>query len=315
MKNRILIGVIAGGLSSEREISLKTGKNINDSLLRSGYNTLFIDFMDIDTGKLKKIDRAFLALHGRYGEDGTVQGILELMKIPYTGSGVLSSAMVIDKILSKRIMRYEGLPTPDFTEVRSGKNMDSLKPDLKHISLIVRKEIGYPVVIKPNREGSTIGITKACNEEELYKGLEVAIKYDGRVLVEKFIKGREITVGIIGREPVPLPIVEIIPRNGFFSYECKYIKNMTEYIVPAVIEPDIGKSIIDMSLKSHKALCCNGISRVDLIIDENNDVHILEVNTMPGMTGTSLVPMAARAAGISFDLLVEIILDCTGLEN
>lgn len=315
IKDRIIVGVLAGGISSEREISLKTGKNIHDSLLRSGYNALFIDFKDINLDKLKKINRAFLALHGRYGEDGTVQGMLELMKIPYTGSGVLSSAMVIDKILSKRIMEYEGLPTPGFLEVRSEKNMQTLKPAFGQVVSIISEKIGYPVIIKPNREGSTIGLTKASDEKELYDGLKVAVSYDERVLVEKFIKGREVTVGIIGRKPVPLPVIEIIPRNGLFSYECKYTKNMTEYIVPAVMELALEEKITGMSLRSHEALCCNGISRVDLIIDEKNQAHILEVNTMPGMTETSLVPMAAGAAGIGFDQLVEIVLDCAKLEN
>lgn len=310
-KQSSIIGVLAGGISSERDISIKTGNNIFNSLKRSGYKVRFIDPKDdgfIDG--IKKIDIAFLALHGRYGEDGTIQGLLELLKIPYTGSGILSSAVVIDKILSKKIMIMENIPTPDYIEIdlnSSGRISSQLDADIK-------KRIGYPVVIKPNTEGSTIGISCIKNALELEKGIKKATVYDRRILIEKYIDGRELTVGIIGMKPVALPVIEIRPESGFFDYKAKYTKNMTEYIIPPEMKNSLYEEIQDISLTCHKILSCCGLSRVDFILDSNDIPYVLEVNTMPGMTSTSLVPMAADAAGIEFDQLIEIILDSAELK-
>ncbi|MFC2144898.1 D-alanine--D-alanine ligase [Actinomycetota bacterium] len=304
------IGVLTGGISSEREISLKTGRNIFESLERSGYDADFIDIKDDLLEKVRSIDIAFLALHGRYGEDGTIQGMLELLKIPYTGSGVLSSAMVLDKILSKKIFILANIPTPSFIELDlndSKLELDSLKKDIK-------VKTGYPVVAKPNSEGSTIGIRTVYDESELEEGIKEAARYDKRILLEKFINGRELTVGIIGSEPEGLPIIEVKPKSGFFDFDSKYKKGLTEYIVPAKIDKKTAENIMEISMNCHKVLGCCGISRVDFILDNNNTPYVLEINTMPGMTSTSLVPMAAAAAGINFDLLVEIILDSAKLK-
>jgi len=303
------IGVLAGGISSEREISLKTGKNIFESLKKSGYNTVFIDMKKDFLDKVSSVDIAFLALHGRYGEDGTVQGLLELLKIPYTGSGVLSSAVVLDKILSKKIFLSENIPTPPFTELDLGRSMF----DIDILKRNIIKSTGYPLVIKPNSEGSTIGIMTIYDESQLEDGIRKAVEYDKKILIEKYIKGRELTVGIIGLEPVGLPVIEIKPKSGFFDFESKYTRNFTEYIVPAEIDVKTAESIMEISLNCHNMLGCSGISRVDFILDSSNIPYVLEINTMPGMTSTSLVPMAADAAGISFDFLVEIILDSAKL--
>lgn len=308
-KKSLKIGVIAGGISSEREISLLTGKNIYSSLLKSGYNTVFIDSGDDFLFRLKEINLAFLALHGKYGEDGTIQGLLEFAKIPYTGSGILGSAIAINKILSKKIMRYENILTPDYIAVDL-KN----EPDLSELKKLLDKKLEYPVIVKPNTGGSTIGINIASDDTQLEYAVSEALKYDSKILIEKYIRGRELTVSIIGNEPVALPIIEIKPKSGFYDYEAKYVKGMTEYMVPAELDKEITGHISETAVKCHKALECKSISRVDFILDNYNNVYVFELNTMPGMTATSLVPKAAKAVGIDFDLLVEIILDLANLK-
>jgi D-alanine-D-alanine ligase len=223
---------------------------------------------------------------------------------------VLSSALAIDKILTKKIIIKEGFPTPSYLEIDSENPLKKLI----HIDGEIEKNIGYPVVVKPNTEGSTIGISKAGNIEELEQGVRLASRYDKRIMIEKYISGRELTVGVIGKDPRALPIIEIKPKSGFFDYESKYTKNLTEYIVPAEIENGIAEKIMDLSLKCHQCFSCLGISRVDFILDKRNIPYILELNTMPGMTFTSLVPMAAKAAGIDFDHLIEILLDSADLK-
>lgn len=304
------IGVLAGGLSSEREISLKTGRNIFESLKRSGYNADFIDVGEDLLEKIRSVDIAFLALHGRFGEDGTVQGMLELLKIPYTGSGVLSSAVVLDKILSKKIFIQEDIPTPPFIEL----DLNDPIPELDGLNEEIGVKTGYPLVVKPNSEGSTIGIKTIYDSSQLEDGIKEAARYDKRILLEKYIKGRELTVGIIGLEPETLPIIEIKPKSGFFDFDSKYKNDLTEYIIPADLEKGIAENIMEISMNCHKILGCSGISRVDFILDSAGTPYVLEINTMPGMTSTSLVPMAASAVGISFDLLVEIILDSAKLK-
>ncbi len=308
-KRSLKIGVIAGGISSEREISLLTGENIYQSLLKSGYNATFIDTGKDFYSKLKKIDLAFLALHGRYGEDGTIQGLMELMKIPYTGSGILGSAIAINKILSKKILKFENILTPEYIALDFSNIMDPVKS-----KSFVSEKLSYPVIVKPNSEGSTIGVNIVKNDGQLEYAVKDALKYDNKVLVEEYIGGRELTVSIIGSEPVALPIIEIKPESGFYDYDAKYIKNTTEYIVPAELDREISRHISEVAIKCHRVLECSGISRVDFILDTYGDAYVFELNTMPGMTATSLVPKAARAAGISFDLLVEIILDLANLK-
>jgi len=308
-KKFLKVGVIAGGISSEREVSLKTGMEIYKSLLNSGYRAFFIDLKDDFCKKLETIDLAFLALHGKYGEDGTVQGLLELLKIPYTGSGVLASALAMDKIFSKKVFIYNHISTPDYIEVNSsdGANLSGTISKVKN-------KFSFPVIVKPNKEGSTVGVSIIENDAQLADGIRMALNYDSKILIEKFIEGKLLTVSIIGRDPVALPIIEIKPKSGFYDYKSKYTKGLTEYVVPAHLEKDICRYVTDLALKSHKCLHCSGISRVDLILGNDNTAYILEVNTMPGMTNTSLVPKAAEAAGISFDLLIEIILNFADLK-
>jgi D-alanine-D-alanine ligase len=293
------VGVLMGGLSREREISLKTGKAVLKALTEKGYNVHPIDVgYDISEILFKeKIECAFLALHGRYGEDGTIQGMLELMGIPYTGSGVLASALAIHKIMSKKIFLCEKIPTPSYDVFDRGEiEKDPLRP----------MSLPLPVVIKPAREGSTIGISIVRKKDNLLPALHEAAKYDEEILVEEFMKGREITVGILG--DIPLPIIEIVPKSGFYDYHSKYTKGETQYIIPARIPREKYLYAQEMGLKAFHALGCSGCARVDLMTDEEGNPFVIDVNTMPGMTETSLLPQAAAFAGIAFEELVERIL-------
>jgi D-alanine-D-alanine ligase len=293
------IGVMMGGLSREREISLKTGKAILKALTEKGYTVCPIDVgQDIaETLTKKKIECAFLALHGRFGEDGTIQGMLELMRIPYTGSGVLASALAIHKIMAKKFFLGEKIPTPPF-EVFHRDEIE--KVPLRNVSL------PFPLVVKPAREGSTIGVSIVRKEEEWIHALKEAGKYDEEILAEEFMKGKEITVGIL--EDIPLPIIEVVPKSGFYDYHSKYTKGETEYIIPARIPREKYLYAQEMSLKAFRVLGCSGFARVDLMTDENGNPFVIEVNTMPGMTEISLLPQAASYAGIAFEDLVERIL-------
>jgi D-alanine-D-alanine ligase len=293
------IGVMMGGLSREREISLKTGKAVLKALIEKGYTAYPIDVgQDIAEILIKeKIECAFLALHGRFGEDGTIQGMLELMRIPYTGSGVLASALALHKIMAKKFFVCEKIPTPPFEVVQRG---EIGKEPKRTVSLPL------PLVVKPAREGSTIGVSIARTEEEYILGLKEAAKYDEEILVEEFMKGKEITVGIL--EDIPLPIIEIVPKSGFYDYHSKYTKGETQYIIPARIPREKYLYAQEMSLKAFQVLGCSGCARVDLMTDEDGNAFVIDVNTMPGMTETSLLPQAAGYAGIAFGELVERIL-------
>ena len=288
-----------GGLSREREISLKTGKAILKALTEKGYTVAPVDVgNDIAERLIKeKIECAFLALHGRFGEDGTIQGMLELMRIPYTGSGVLASALAMHKVMSKKFFHCEKIPTPRY-EVFQREEIKKEPP--KRISLPL------PVVVKPAREGSTIGVSIVRKDEELGPALTKAGEYDEEILVEEFMKGREITVGIL--ENIPLPVIEIAPKSGFYDYHSKYTKGETQYILPARIPREKYLYAQEMSVKAFQTLGCTGVARVDLMTDENENPFVIDVNTMPGMTETSLLPMAARYAGIPFEDLAERIL-------
>jgi D-alanine-D-alanine ligase len=293
------IAVMMGGLSREREISLKTGKAILRALTEKGYHAISIDVgRDIaDVLMKEKIECAFLALHGRFGEDGTVQGMLELMRIPYTGSGVLASALALHKIMAKKVFLCENIPTPPF-EVLGRKEVE--KNSLRTSSL------SLPVVVKPAREGSTIGVSIVKKDEDLLPALKEAGKYDDEILVEKFMEGKEITVGIL--EDLPLPIIEIVPRSGFYNYHSKYTKGETQYLIPAPMAREKYLYAQEISFKAFKALGCSGCARVDLMADAEENPFVIDVNTMPGMTETSLLPKAASYAGIPFEDLVERIL-------
>jgi len=293
------VGVLLGGISREREVSLKTGKAVLKALSEKGYNAHAIDAgYDIaETLIRERIECAFLALHGRFGEDGTVQGMLELMKIPYTGSGVLASALAMHKIMAKKVLLFEKIPTPPFDAFRREQIE---KNSLREISLPL------PFVVKPAREGSTIGISIVRKKEETAAALRKAKEFDEEVLIEAFIKGKEITVGIL--EDLPLPVIEIAPLSGFYDYDSKYTKGKTQYILPARIPKEKYLYAQEISLKAFKALGCSGCGRVDLMVDEGGNPFVIDVNTMPGMTETSLLPQAAGYAGIPFGDLAERIL-------
>jgi len=288
------IGVLMGGLSSEREISLRSGKAVFEALKRKGYDAVCIDPAP-DLGLIlqrRKVDAAFICLHGTPGEDGTVQGLLEFMGIPYTGSGVPASAAAMDKIVTKKLLIYHAIPTPDFSVNEHGRTTG--------------KRIALPVIVKPATEGSTIGVSRVSVKKDLEKAIRIARRFGPKVLIEKFIQGRELTVGILN--DLPLPVVEIRPMSGFYDFKSKYTPGRTEYRVPAPLLRRVSKRVQELALSAHRALGCNGASRVDFMLADGDDPYVLEVNTIPGMTETSLLPKAAREAGISFDDLVERIL-------
>ncbi len=295
-----IIGVLMGGLSKEREVSLRSGSAVLDALLLRGYDAVPIDVgSDIaEVLKKKGVEVAFLALHGRFGEDGCIQGLLEIQGIPYTGSSVLASALAMDKHLTKDIARQEGIPTPDslFFDAHC-ENLDSF---------LAKFCLSFPLIVKPSREGSTIGITKAENARDLKSAILEAAKLDTRVLVEKFVKGREVTVPVLNQEA--LPVLEVVPKSGFYDYASKYTAGATTYICPAPLTEELAQQVQDYSKRIYRRIGCEGAARADFIISEDGTPNFLEINTLPGMTATSLVPKSAAAAGISFEDLVEKIL-------
>lgn len=303
LKNK-KIAVLMGGLSAEREISLKTGQAVLSALLESGCDAVAIDAGHDLPAQLREVgtDVAFICLHGRYGEDGTVQGLLEMMQIPYTGSGVMSSSMVMDKVITKQILLYHEISTPGFVAYRSGDDRNELFKRCRH----------FPLVVKPAREGSTIGISIAHDRAELEAGLAEALKHDDLVLIEDYIQGDEITVSILNNES--LPIIQIVPKSGFYDYESKYTPGHTEYLLPAPLEAVLYNRLQETSVAACKALACRGAARVDFMVRER-EFFCLEVNTIPGMTATSLLPKAAAEAGITFNELVMQILQDAGLNK
>ncbi len=293
------IGVLMGGLSAEREVSLKSGEAILKALKDMGYNAAGIDVgRDLADGlKQEKIEFAFIALHGRYGEDGAVQGMLEIMGTPYTGSGIAASALGMNKVFSKKIFEFHKLPV--------GQYMILEKKDLKDWKGKVGA-LEFPVVVKPVSEGSSVGVSIVSEEKGLKDAFALAFKYGKELLIEKYIKGREIQVGILGERS--LGAIEIIPKRQFYDYEAKYTANMSEHIFPARLPENIYNEVLELGLKAHNVLGCKGYSRVDMLIDADNRPYLLEVNTLPGMTNVSLLPEIAKGVGIDFKGLIEMIL-------
>jgi len=286
------IGVLMGGFSREREISLRSGRAVAAALKRLGYLVVEIDVGRDIAEKLvaERIEVAVIMLHGRLGEDGTIQGMLEVIGIPYSDSGPLASSVAMDKILSKTLVERAGVRTPAWREIRADVRIDRSPPPL-------------PVVVKPNQEGSTLGVSIVRRPEEFGPALDLAASFqDPRILVEEFISGKELTVALI--EGKALPVVEIVPKSGFYDYAAKYTKGMTEYIVPARISEPERATVCALSEKIFATLQLSGIARADFILSSQVP-FFLEVNTIPGMTETSLVPKAAEAAGIGFDELCE----------
>lgn len=340
MSQKIRVAVLMGGRSKEREVSLSTGRMIMNALDPQKYDAFAVDSALIGVsaatkpktaitgssakaepssntsielrplddivrmnGHSPKPDVVIIALHGKFGEDGTIQGLLELLEIPYVGSGVLASALALNKIMARKVLQYEGIPVPKGLSIRRGS-------DIKEFQAEVERILGYPVIVKPNEEGSTIGIRVVRKAEDFAKAIESAYEYDSDILVEEFIEGGvEITGAVLGNEkPFVLPLVEIVPEGGFYDYHAKYTPGATEEICPARIPKEQYREAERLALASHKALGCRGMSRTDMIVKGTN-IWVLEVNTIPGMTPTSLLPRAAQAAGISFPKLLDMLIE------
>lgn len=312
-----------GGTTSERAISLSTGSGVAAALRRLGYEVTALDSGTgrvltagseqeeggaseakelatvsskiVQMSQLDQADVVFIALHGGAGEDGTLQAVLDLTRKPYTGSGHLASAVAMDKALSKRLFEHAGVPTPRWIVMPSAGPV----PDLDDLSAIGN----LPLVFKPNQEGSTVGLTIVERPEQIAEAFALAGRYDRQVLVEDFIPGRELTVAMLG--PEPLPVVEIVPQHGIYDYECKYTPGMSRYDAPADLPEGIAQQLQDLSRRAYEVLGCSGVARIDFRLDPENRSYCLEANTVPGMTPTSLVPMAARAAGMTYDDVVR----------
>jgi D-alanine-D-alanine ligase len=300
------IAVLMGGRSGEREVSLRSGQNVLVALKRQGLDAVGID-VDIDVAselRNKRADAAFVILHGRYGEDGTIQGLLEMMDIPYTGSGVMSSALAMHKIYSKKIFQQEGIATPEYCWIKPDE--DPKQGAQEAIDLL-----DLPLVIKPPEEGSSLGVTIAKSESQAVKDIAAVHKKYGQVMAERFIEGMNVTVGMLGCGPAAraLPVLELVPKNEFYDYHAKYTSGMTEFHVPARLPGNLYKKTQQATLAAHHALGCHGWSRVDAIVDRSGTVYILEVNTAPGMTDLSDLPAEAKADGLEYDQVVLEILD------
>lgn len=301
------VAVLMGGLSKEREISLRSGKAISQALKKKGHDVMDVDVKGFeDIVKLKGVspDAAYIALHGKFGEDGTVQGMLEWFEIPYTGPSVLSSALCFDKILTKKLLAKEGIVTPVYSVFETGGDLVSWSASLK---------LRYPLIVKPNREGSSIGLTKLDGEGDLKGAIELALQSDSKILVEEFVSGKEITVGI--DEEGAFPVVEIIPKSGLYDYQSKYTVGATEYKIPAPIGLGPTRRVLEDSQKIYSLLRCSAAVRVDYILGSDGEIYFLEINTSPGMTETSLLPKAAAAAGVSFEDLCDRILKSASLKK
>jgi len=300
------IAVLRGGRSAEREVSLRSGAQVEEALRRRGHDVAGID-LDMSTWDvLRDGDFAcvFNALHGRLGEDGTVQGMLELLALPYTGSGVLASALCIDKARANSVMAGAGLHIPEFEELelKQGVSADTVERLVSHF--------GLPLVIKPVREGSTIGLTIARDADQVASGLVLAARYDRRVMVQRFAAGTEITIGILATPDLQvLPTLEIVSDNPVYDYDAKYTAGKSHHIIPARIPEAARDAASEAAGRAFTVLGCSGMGRVDIIVDASGTPWLLELNTVPGLTALSLLPDAARAAGIGFDVLCQRLVD------
>jgi D-alanine-D-alanine ligase len=298
------IAVLLGGMSAEREVSLRTGNAVLRALQGCGLTAVGLDAGRDLPARLAALapQRVFIALHGRYGEDGTVQGLLELMQLPYTGSGVLASSLAMNKLVTKQVLLHHGVATPAFAVYRNGDDREAFLAGA-HV---------YPLVVKPAREGSTIGVSIVHDLHGLRAGLAEALHHDDLVLVEEFIAGAEVTVGVLGDQA--LPVIQVVPKGGFYDYQSKYTPGQTEYLLPAPLPAAVTARLQGAALAACRALGCRGAARVDFMV-RADELFCLEVNTIPGMTESSLLPKAAGAAGISFAELVLRILADAGLNK
>lgn len=301
------IAVLCGGTSPEREVSLVSGKSVFESLKRTGHDCKLYDldskfFRDALAGR---IDIVFIALHGCPGEDGTVQGMLEVLGIPYTGSGVLASALAMSKHLSKTIFKAHGLKVAEYIHICVNGKHGASDIDLKEIG----GKIGLPVVVKPSSLGSSVGVSIVNYEKEIDDAISLVLEHDCCVMIEKYIQGREIQCGILGRKRlIPLPLIEIVPKKKFFDYEAKYTPGLADEITPAPLTEELSRKGTEMALRAFRALGCRDVGRVDMFLPDEREFLISEINTIPGLTPLSLLPKEAEAYGMSYDdLIVEII--------
>jgi D-alanine-D-alanine ligase len=307
VSKRLAVGVLYGGFSTERQISIKSGRAVADALRQAGYNVVEVDVKSehLD-GVCRDVDVVFVALHGKFGEDGGIQEMLEKNRIRYTGSGPEASYVCMDKIATKRLLRLHKIRTPVFRVVQKYANPQILRQ--------MAEEIGYPVVVKPSNQGSSIGV-KICDDfKALLDGVVSALEFSDLVIVEKYIYGREVTVGILGKQA--LPVIELRPERRFFDYDAKYKDPNTRYIVNPPLGENAIRKIQRAALRAHRVLCCRGFSRVDMIYSDDGKPYVLEVNTIPGLTERSLLPKAAEARGIDFvSLCRRIIKEAMVLEE
>jgi len=299
MLNLKKIGVLMGGLSAEREVSLRSGEAVYSALKSRGYDATRI-YVDRDIDMLLRqvdVELVFNALHGRYGEDGCVQGLLEMLGIPYTGSGVLASSLAMHKVKAKELFRLHNLPTPPYY-VMERDGFVSLEE--------VHGAFGFPVVVKPTGEGSSVGVSLAHDVEELEQACEEAFHFDDSILIERYIPGKEVHVGILGGKA--LGAIEVVPHRPIFDYQAKYTPGHVDYHLPPRLSPERYRGILTQALRAHQALGCSGATRVNMIVSDLGNEYVLEVNTVPGMTDSSLLPKIAVGAGLSFEDLVDAIL-------
>lgn len=310
-KNQV-VAVVMGGPSAEREVSLNTGAAIANALREYGYtNVVEIDLDPRNFGKQlaeSKAEVVFNAVHGLYGEDGRLQTLLEIREMPYTGSGMIASVSCMDKVITKRVLRDAGISTPACLIIN--KKESGIKEK-------IMQRFSLPVVIKPASQGSSIGVEIVKEEAQLEEALANAFKYSRDILVEEFIGGKELTVSMMQKdgEVVALPVIHIAPHSGTYDYHSKYTKGATEYICPADLDEETTKKVQEISKQAYEVLGCSGVARADVMLDEEGNGYVLEINTVPGMTATSLVPKAAAAAGISFPELCNIILQSASVNN
>ena len=298
------IAVLYGGVSKEREVSISSSKGIMKALEENGHEVIGIDFHPKKLHEIieLEVDLVFIGLHGKFGEDGSIQGLLDMLNIPYVGSGVMASAVAMDKFKAKQLFQYQNIPVAKGERFRITKTTD-----VKDIAEQIHNAFNLPFVVKPNREGSTLGLTIIKKQEQTENALKKAAKSDEFVLVEEFIQGKELTVPVMGKmnEEIALPIIEIVPKNELYDYESKYVEGGSEHIIPAEIDEELTNRIKQYAILAHQVLGCETYSRADFLLADDQTPYILEVNTLPGMTPTSLFPDSASKHNMSYNEMIE----------
>lgn len=304
------IAVLYGGVSNEREVSISSSKGIIQALKNKGHEVISIDFHPNKIAEITAldVDLVFIGLHGKHGEDGAVQGLLDMLEIPYVGSGVLASSLAMDKYKAKQMFATENIPVAKDKQYRITK-----KTNVQKVAKEINESFSFPFIIKPNREGSTVGLSVVKNANETEEAIRTANASDEFILIEQFIDGMELTVPVLGKmnEERALPIIEIVPKNELYDYESKYTAGGSEHIVPARISETLTEQIKQYAVKAHQVLGCETYSRVDFLLTEEGIPYILEVNTLPGMTPTSLYPDSAKVEQISYDDMIETFVQLT----